>query len=129
MTFSLNTCRRTRAALSWMTRRIELEPMSMMAMRSPLRTGRRLSLIRPPSALAQHQPRRRPLARQGTAAPGEAGIGHEVVMGGEGVRAGLHPLVAPVRLHDPTLRLVLQIGDHDLIENLTVDGRVLDRNE
>jgi len=34
-----------------------------------------------------------------------------------------------IRLHIPALRLVLEQRDHDLVEDLLMDGRILDRNQ
>src|SRR4051812_23650857 len=57
----------------------------------------------------------------------EAWIGHEEGMGAEPVELLGIAHVAPVGLHDPALRLVLEVGRHDLLEHLLVHGLVLDR--
>ena len=47
-------------------------------------------------------------------------------MGAEAVGTGTRATIAAVRRQVPTLGLVFQARDHDLLENLLVNGRVLD---
>src|SRR5258706_8316267 len=63
-------------------------------------------------------------------APGKRGVGHEIVMGRESalaVPAGAAPVCA-FRVEKPTLGLVVEVGDHDLLQHLLVDGGVFHRN-
>src|SRR6202011_140745 len=57
---------------------------------------------------------------------GQARIGHEVLMRVEGRLAllGDDPLRAPVGRHQPALLVVRKVGDHDLVENLVMHGRI-----
>ena len=66
---------------------------------------------------------------QRRASPGEAGIGHKKLMGIEHLRFPGTALVGPVRLKDPALGGVLEIGDHNLIQHLTVNRRILDGHQ
>ena len=49
-------------------------------------------------------------------------------MGGEGAFriGGGNARIAPFGVQDPALRIILQIGDHDLIQHLIMDGGVED---
>src|SRR5579872_1979335 len=64
-------------------------------------------------------------------APREAGVGHEVLVRRKGLRripTG-NAAVSALGVHCPALRLVVDVGDHDLGQNLLVGGRVLDGYE
>ncbi len=55
-------------------------------------------------------------------------IGHEVLVSREralAVPAG-RPVVGALGVQQPTLRLVIQVGHHDLLEHLLVHRRILD---
>ena len=45
------------------------------------------------------------------------------------ILARFDAVVVPVRVGHPALHVVLEVRDHDLIENLLVHGRVLDRRD
>jgi len=47
----------------------------------------------------------------------------------ERMLARFSPQVRPIRLKVPTLKVVLKVGHHDLIQDLPVNGGILDRNE
>src|SRR5262245_387202 len=86
-----------------------------------------------------------PLARSGALAlPGEASggglfkrfstarqtrIGHEVLVRIEGLlaRRRLYARRGPIRQDLPGLLVILEIGDHDLVQNLLVHGRIENR--
>src|SRR6516164_8100112 len=76
---------------------------------------------------ARSQSRHRILGRLAT--PGQARIGHEIVMCAEFLLtwAGLGAGRGAVRQELPALLVVLEVGDHDLVEHLLVHGRVDDR--
>ena len=76
---------------------------------------------------AQHQARHLP--RERAAPAGQARIGHEIAVRGERPGTGRDPPVVPVGAQGPALRLVLEVGDHDLLEDLPVHRRVLDRHQ
>src|SRR3546814_6357714 len=71
----------------------------------------------------QLQGRHRPRALQRAAPPREAGVGHEIGMGGEGIRPRFDTTVGTVGLHLPALRLVVETGDHDLLHDLPPEDR------
>src|SRR5665648_390576 len=108
--------------------RTEFEPMSITA------TGARsLLTIIGRSALAgldQAREARRHVPGERRAAAGQAWIGHEIVLGAERlvVRRRRHTLGAAVGHHPPALQIVLEIRHHDLIEDLLVHCRVIDRH-
>src|SRR5215467_11501390 len=115
-----------------MTTRTEFEPISMTAIggpwaRRPCASGSggadRLSAV----TLADEAARRRFLERFATA--GQARIGHEILVGIERFLAGggLYAHRGAVWQELPTLLVVLEIGDHDLAEDLLVHGRIEDR--
>src|SRR5262249_45361230 len=79
------------------------------------------------SGFPQCQVRRFLRALQGAAAPGEAGIRHEVGVRAEGFRPGTQTGIASIGFECPALHVVLQVRDHDLVEDLLMHGRVLDR--
>jgi hypothetical protein len=90
----------------------------------------------PPIPAALHvascRPDRRKAGRltvQGAATTGKAGVGHEVGVGAGGSSARRNAAVAAVGLEHPALRLVIEIGDHDLVQDLPMDGQVLDRHQ
>src|SRR3546814_18626392 len=81
------------------------------------------------SGLLQYQPGRLLRLLQGRAAAGQAGIRHEVSVRAERLRRRAHAPEGSLRLENPALRLVVEIGDHDLVEDLLVDRCVLDGNQ
>src|SRR5689334_19957582 len=62
------------------------------------------------------------------ATAGETRIGHEIFMRIEGflTRRGLYARRTAVRQEPPALLVVLEIGDHDLVEHLLVHRRIQD---
>src|SRR3546814_11158652 len=81
------------------------------------------------SGLLQYQPGRLLRLLQGRAAAGQAGIRHEVSVRAERLRRRAHAPEGSLRLENPALRLVVEIGDHDLVEELLVARCVLDGNQ
>src|SRR3954452_24430833 len=69
------------------------------------------------------------LTVQGAATTGKAGIGHEVGVCAGGSVARRNAAVAAVRVEHPALRLVVEIGDHDLVQDLLMHGWVPDRHQ
>src|SRR5690606_11203817 len=63
---------------------------------------------------------------QRRAAAGQARVLHEVLMRVECLFAGLerHPLPGAVGLQRPALLIVPEVGDHDLVKHLLMDGLV-----
>src|ERR1043166_7048854 len=115
-----------------MTTRTECEPMSITATggpwsRRPCASGSggvdRLSAV----TLADEAARRRFLERFATA--GQARIGHEILVGIEGLLAGggLYAHRGPDWQELPALLVVLEVRDHDLAEHLLVHGRIENR--
>src|SRR6266702_7387296 len=109
-----------------MIRRTEFDPMSMTATGGP-RSSRpraacpaRLGALAPANEAAGG----RVFKRFSTA--GQAWIGHEIFMGIERLLAGcsLYARRCAVRQELPALLVVLEIGDHDLVEHLLVHGRI-----
>src|SRR5262249_7370001 len=132
-TFSLNKVKGAREARLKTTSRIEFDPMSTTATRPD---AARFAVVLPfgamagkGSGLAQRQVRRllRPLER--AAAPRQTRIDHEVGVRTERIDPGSETGIASVGLECPALHVVLQICDHDLIEDLLMDGRILDRHQ
>ncbi len=65
------------------------------------------------------------------AATGEGGIGHEIVVSGKsslGIPVGAAVIDAG-GIQQPALGLVIEVGDHDLLEHLLMHGGVLDGHE
>ena len=63
------------------------------------------------------------------AAAREARIDHEIDMRALRLCSRQEPLPRAVGAQDPALRIVVEVCLHDLVEDLLVHGRVLDRNE
>src|SRR5262245_61459706 len=115
-----------------MTTRTELEPMSMTATGGPWSSrpcagtaGVRFFLVA--FRAAREAARRRFFERFATA--GKARICHEVFVGVEWLfaRRGLDTRGGAVRQEVPTLLVILEIRDHDLVEHLLMDGRIENR--
>src|SRR5271156_246961 len=126
-----------------MTRRTEFDPMSTMAT-GPLRPR---ALRAPPGPRASRAaaesmdailiaPRRnnhrpRLIDLESTAATGQRRIRHEVSMRTK--RVLCHRLriadIGAVGLHVPTLGLILEQCNHDLVEHLFMNRRIFDRNQ
>src|SRR5690606_23815780 len=123
-TFSLNTVHTARPSSRYSTMRTELEPMSMTATSRPSGTAGRARIAASAcgAIIRQGSGQRFPTA----AAPGETGIGHEIVVGGEGaVRIGrLDPMVVAGGIQHPAVGVVLEVGHHDLVQHLVVHGAV-----
>ena len=65
---------------------------------------------------------------EGLAASRQARVGHEIIVQVEFVAVGrLQPGVTAVRIKPPALFIIDQVGDHDLVEQLGVDRRIVDR--
>ncbi len=135
MTFSLSSGINVAPSRSNTTRRSEFDPRSTTAMRPTpgdesggpgrLRSGtggRDLTARRRPGPPVWRPPQR-------LAAPGQARIGHEIGVGRKPLLVGRDPLVRAVRREAPALQRVAQVGHHDLVEDLPVHGRVLDRHQ
>src|ERR1700756_5692154 len=116
-----------------MTRRTELEPMSMTAIGGPWSSRPLLG-----ACLADRRFRavddapdeaavRRLFERFATS--GEARIGHKIFVSVEGffARLRLYARGAAVRQDLPALLVILEIGHHDLPEHLLVHGGIEDR--
>src|SRR5258708_40156660 len=101
-----------------MTRRTEFEPTSMTA------ACRDSALL---SARGHMIDRARHVFHL-LAPAGKAGVGHEILVRRERARVvpGRITAIAAVAVQGPALRFVLEVREHDLLENLLVDGRVLD---
>src|SRR5882724_10542071 len=116
-----------------MTRRTELDPISMTAMGRPTSsrpcaaTGARARLTLRALAAAREAAGRRLLERFATAR--ETRICHEVFMGVERflARRGLDTHRGAVGQEVPALLVVLEIRHHDLVEHLLVYRRVENR--
>src|SRR5215208_134461 len=115
-----------------MTRRTELEPMSMTAIGWPIlmrpcagTSAKDLAALFP----AREAAGRRLLERFATAR--KTRIGHEVFVGVERLvaRRGLDTHRGAVGQEVPALLIVLEIGHHDLVEHLLVHRRIDDRAE
>src|SRR5215218_573321 len=89
------------------------DPSVRFADTSPSRTPRRGEFLR-----AQHQPRHGAAQFQGTATARKRRVGHEIVVGDERFLADRRAAVGAVGGHDPALGVVLEVGDHDLVEHL-----------
>src|SRR6202042_3792562 len=64
------------------------------------------------------------------ASAGQRGVGHEVVVGRKrslSVPSG-RTMIGALGVEEPALSLVIEIGDHDLLQHLLMDGRVLHRH-
>src|SRR4051794_29438680 len=68
-------------------------------------------------------------AAPGASAPRQAGVLHEVGVGVGRLGVLFHTYKRPVGLHGPALRRVAQVGAHDLLDDLLMDGGVLDRHQ
>src|SRR5882724_13330398 len=66
---------------------------------------------------------------QRAAAPGEARVHHKIYMRTLGLGARRQSFIALVRMQRPALSVVVEISLHDLIENLLMHRRVLDRDQ
>src|SRR5437868_3234524 len=114
-----------------MTRRTELEPISMTAIEWPTSsrpwagTVARARLT--PFAAARKAAGRGVLERFATAR--QARIGHEVFMGVERLfaRRGLDTHRGAVGQEVPALCIVFEVGNHDLVHDLLMHGRIGDR--
>src|SRR5215470_2056276 len=132
-TFSLNSVKGAREAWLKTTRRIELEPMSTTATRAD--AARFAAVLRFAAGagkaleLAQREVRRLLLPLERAAAPRETRVDHEVGVRTERFDPGSETDIASVGLKCPALHVVLHVGDHDLVEHLLMDGRVLDRHQ
>src|SRR3546814_6889023 len=84
-------------------------------------------LVMPPSGLLEHQPGRLLRLLQRRAAARQAGVGHEVGMCAERLRRRAHAPEGTLGLENPALGLIIQVGDHDLVEDLLVNRCILDR--
>src|SRR6476661_3760317 len=64
------------------------------------------------------------------ATPREARIGHEIILCAERLLTLTYPdsLRASIRSDAPALHIILEVRDHDLVEDLLVHRRVLDRH-
>src|SRR5215470_9900163 len=63
---------------------------------------------------------------QSGAAARQAGVGHEIMVRAEWcVLARLDAMILAHRVRHPALHIVLEIRDHNLIEDLLMHGRVL----
>src|SRR5262245_30223546 len=82
-------------------------------------------LSRRASVLLRQAEAAREVVLQGLSASRETGIRHEVLMGIEGLlaRGRAHALGGAVTEDAPALLVVLQIRNHDLIQDLLVHGR------
>ena len=63
------------------------------------------------------------------ATAGEARVSLELDVWALPLGSGEEPLPQTVGAQDPALRIVVEVCLHDLVEDLLVHGRVLDRNE
>src|SRR4051794_30579293 len=116
-----------------MTRRTELEPISMTAIEWPTSSRPWAGTIArarlTPFAAARKAAGRGVLERFATAR--QARIGHEVFMGVERLfaRRGLDTHRGAVGQEVPALCIVLEIRHHDLVEHLLVHRRIENRTE
>src|SRR5512145_570074 len=109
--------------------------MSMTAMGSSAPARIRPSLPRIHSSTGSAPISRRQLeawrlvVRERLPAAGEARVGHEVLVRVERLLAagGLDALRGAVRQDAPALLIVLEVGNHDLVQDLLVHRRVPDR--
>src|SRR5882762_8493512 len=135
MTFSLSSTTWLAPSRSKTTSRSELEPTSTTATRpegaSELLSGIGASLIPEVASTRDGRQGARPSggAPQRPAAPGQAGIGHEVGMGGKPVLLGPYPRIRAVGSEVPALQCVTQIGHHDLVEHLAMHRHIFDRHQ
>src|SRR6185369_13300981 len=113
-----------------MTRRTELEPMSITAIGGPwssLPWADVAAALRAFDEAANEAAGRTFFERLATAR--QARIGHEILVGVERLiaRRGLYARRTAVRQELPALLVVLEIGHHDLAEHLFVHRRIEDR--
>src|SRR4051794_12331180 len=118
---------------------MELEPMSITAILSDgwrSAEGRRWTVkvmmkcsSENPLPGLKDQTWRDARAGGGAAASRQARIGHEICVRAEGVLINYDAMVDAVGCQVPALRLVLQVGDHDLVEDLLVDRWIFDRHQ
>src|SRR6185312_860431 len=60
----------------------------------------------------------------------QTGVGHEIMMRAEWwVLAWFDTMIRARGVRDPALHIVLEVRDHNLIEDLLMHGRVLDRQQ
>src|SRR4029077_17113672 len=78
-----------------------------------------------PASGTQHQTGDRAAQFERAAPAGQRWVGHEVVVGDKRFLARVRTAVGTIRRHDPALAVVLEVGDHDLVEHLLVHRRVL----
>src|SRR6202140_1125454 len=122
-----------------MTRRIELEPISITAIGGPWSSRPLAEFIlvcgweigrerlRAFDEAAYKAARRRLFERFPTT--GQARVCHEILVGVEWflARRGLYARGTAVRQERPALLVILEVCDHDLADNLLVHGRIENR--
>src|SRR4029077_8744927 len=130
--FSLNSTAGARMAFSLTTSRTAFDPISTTAMGLVSCSRDILSMASPIAStrLGCRRETQRHIFFQRCPPSGQARIGHEIFLGAERflTRRRLDSLRAPIAPYPPALHIVLHVRDHDLIENLLVHRRVLDRH-
>src|SRR6516164_2868190 len=122
ITFSLNSGNSAAPSRSKTTRRNEFEPRSMTPMRSAAESGSR-------SDIGSAHDKSRVSAPERFAAPGQAGIGHEISVCRERFFISRDALVSAGRRQIPALQRIAEVRHHDLVKHLAVHRWVFNRHE
>src|SRR2546423_12014566 len=112
-----------------MIRRTEFEPISMTATGGPRSSRPRATCPGRLDALAPADEAAGGRLFKRFSTTGQAWVRHEILVGIEGLlaRCRLYARRGAVRQDLPALLVVLEIGHHDLVEDLLVDGGIENR--
>src|SRR5260221_486752 len=86
-------------------------------------------LVRRFGPVVEHQTRRRLGAAERATASRQAGVGHEIGMRAKRLVVQRRAGIGAFAVEEPALGRILEVGDHDLVEHLTMDGWVLNRHQ